>query len=267
MFQTSLFWLLLISISFAMPPIKAQESNLIASMDDLRFVSPKEKASARLVNGQVGKAVRFRFEADVQSAFFASNIRGRPEWDIAEGFSFWVRGVDCDGFCGFQFIYDDDYSVRYDVCFPVRNGEWSRFSVAWQDLIPVLPGLRSKPLGTPGGNPPSKLSAIMIGRWWYWGDYPPVCFDIDEVRLEPKVDRDTTDRVPSGPPLARVLAKLIAGKPVTMITMGDSLTDKRHRANREVCWIDLVKQSLKDTYQSEVSIVNPEIGGTQLRRT
>jgi len=153
----------------AFPPVRAQEAGVIASMDEMQFAPPKEKGdlpgisanagengprpvrrptnpgmlapkngraekgSASLVDGRVGKAVRFRFEADVPSAFFSSNIHGKPEWDHALGFSFWVRGNGSDGFGGLEFIYDNNYAVRYDVCFPVKNGEWTKISVAWQD--------------------------------------------------------------------------------------------------------------------------------------
>ncbi len=48
--------------------------------------------------------------------------------------------------------------------------------------------------------------------------------------------------------------------------MGDSLTDKRHWANRDVAWVDLLKDRLKKEYGSDVTIVNPAIGGTQLRQ-
>ena len=48
--------------------------------------------------------------------------------------------------------------------------------------------------------------------------------------------------------------------------MGDSLTDKRHWANREVCWIDLLRDRLKETYHSDITILNSAIGGTQLRQ-
>ena len=116
------------------------------------------------------------------------------------------------------------------------------------------------------GNAPSRLSALFVGKWWYWALYPAISFDVDEIRLERKIDRDTTDYRPEGPPLARVLQKLKAGKPVTIVTMGDSLTDKHHWANREVCWIDLLRDGLKSKYKSAVTIVNPAIGGTQLRQ-
>ncbi len=104
------------------------------------------------------------------------------------------------------------------------------------------------------------------GKWWYWGDYPALDFTIDEVRLEPAIERATKDFRPAGPPLNRVLSKLRAGKPITIVTMGDSLTDRRHWANREVCWVDLLSGRLKGKYKSPVTIVNPAIGGTQLRQ-
>jgi len=178
--------------------VRAQEAGVIASMDEMRFAPPKEKGSASLVDGRVGKAVRFRFEADAPSAFSSSNIHGKPEWDHALGFSFWVISNGSNGFGGLEFIYDDEYVVRYDVCFPVKNGEWTKISVAWQDLIPVLPGPAAKSLGRSGGDAASKLSAVFVGKWWYW--------------------------------------------------------------------VDLLKQGLKDAYRSEVAIVNPAIGGTQLRQ-
>jgi len=100
----------------------------------------------------------------------------------------------------------------------------------------------------------------------YWPEYPALCFDIDEIRLEPTIERDASDHLPDGQPLGRVLAKLKAGKPITIVTMGDSLTDKHHWANRDVCWVDLLRQGLQAAYRSDVTIVNPAIGGTQLRQ-
>jgi lysophospholipase L1-like esterase len=259
--------LLLLTIALIpIAPALADEGGVISTMDDMRFNPPKQKGTAELVEGTVGKAVRFDFEKDAISAFFTSNIHGTPEWDRAAGFSFRVRGDGTDGFGGLQFIWDDDYSVRYDLCFPVKGKEWTRVTVAWQDLVPVLPGPGAKPLGMLGGNPPSKITGLWVGKWWYWGDYPAISFAIDEIRLEPTVERDASDHRPDGPPLGRVLAKLKAGKPVTMVTMGDSLTDKRHWANREVAWVDLLRDRLKETYGSEVTILNPAIGGTQLRQ-
>lgn len=252
--------------ALATRPASAGSDGVIATMDEIRFGAPKAKGSASLVEGQVGKAVRFQFDKDARSAFFTSNLHGTTDWDRAAGFSFWVRGEGVDGFGGLQFIYDDDYAVRYDLAFPVKGAGWSKVTVAWQDLIPVLPGPRSKPLAAPGGNAPSKLSALWFGKWWYWGDYPALAFSVDEIRLEPAIDRDSKGYRPDGPPLGRVLGRLRSGKSVTIVTMGDSLTDRRHWSNREVCWTDLIRDRLKAKYGTEVRIVNPAIGGTQLRQ-
>jgi lysophospholipase L1-like esterase len=238
---------------------------LVADMDQLKFTAPKGKGSAELVAGKVGKAVRFAFDKDARSAFFTSNIRGTPAWDKAAGFSFWVKGDGTDHFAGLQLIYDNDYAVRYDLCFPVKGKEWQKVTVAWGDLIPVLPGPKAKPLG-PGGNSPSKLSSLWFGKWWYWGDYPAQAFAVDEIRLEPTIERDAKDYRPEGDPLARVKARLKAGKPVTVVTLGDSLTDTRHHANRKVNWPTLLAEKLKAKTKAEVTVVNPAIGGTQLRQ-
>ena len=84
--------------------------------------------------------------------------------------------------------------------------------------------------------------------------------------MEDKIDLDATDYTPEGAPLARVLAKLKAGQPITVVTMGDSLTDTRHWANRETNWPALLKDKIESKYKSTVTIVNPAIGGTQLRQ-
>ncbi len=259
------YLLLVIGLMPAVPTL-ADDGRVVATMDEVRFRAPQGKGSATPVEGKVGGAVRFDFPDDARGVFFAGDIRGTPEWDRAAGFSFWVKGDGIDGFGGLQFLWDDDYSVRYDLCFPVKGTGWAKVVVAWDDLIPALPGPRARPLGAPGGNPPSKVTGLWVGKWWYWGDYPAIRFAIDEVRLEPKIDRDPSDHRPDGPPLARVLARLKARQPITVVTMGDSLTDKRHWANREVAWVDLLRDRIKAEYGVEAAVVNPAIGGTQLRQ-
>lgn len=239
---------------------------LLDSMDEMRFRAPAGKGKADLVEGKVGKAVRFSFEKDARSAFFTSNHRGKPEWDRAAGLSFWVKGDGTEQFGGIQLIFDDDYAVRYDCCFPIRGTEWTKVVIAWADFVPVLPGAKSKPLGLAESNPPSKVSAVWFGKWWYWRDYPAQTFTIDELRLEDTIERDGKNYKPEGRPLERVRGKLKAGKPITIVTVGDSLTDFQHWANRETSWPVLLKKALEEKYKSKVTLINPAIGGTQLRQ-
>jgi lysophospholipase L1-like esterase len=244
----------------------AADRTLITSCDELRFQPPKDKGQAKLVEGKLGQAIQFSFGKDARSTFFTSNLRGTPEWDEAAGFSFWVKGDGSQACGGLQFIYDNDYALRYDYLFPINSTDWTKITVAWRDLIPVLPRPNAKLLDPKGENKPSKLSSLWIGKWWYWGEYPACSFAIDEIRLEPQIERDSQNYQPQGDPLARVKGKLKAGRPITIVTMGDSLTDYRHWANREVAWPKFLSKQLKDKYGSDVTIVNPAIGGTQLRQ-
>jgi lysophospholipase L1-like esterase len=243
---------------------RAEDPGVIDSMDHLRFRLPKN-GTTRLIEGRSGRAVEFHFNKD-DRGFATSNTRGTPEWDRAAGFSFWVKGDGSDQFAGLEFIFDEDYAVRYDFVFPIKGSEWRKVTVAWEDLVPVLPGPMAKPVGGKDGNPPSKLSALWVGRWWYWANYPVLNFAIDDIRLEPTIEREHIAADPGGEPLSRVREKLKAGKAVTIVTMGDSLTDKRHWGNRQVCWVDLLRQRIKERFGSDVNLVNPAIGGTQLRQ-
>lgn len=243
----------------------ADNGAVIDPMDEIHF-RPAEKAKLELVAGKFGKAVKFSFGDNCRSTFCTSNIRGTSAWDKAAGFSFWVKGDGSDHFGGLEFIYADDFAVRYDYMFPIKGTEWTKVTVAWRDLVPVLPGPIAQPLDPETGNKPSKLSALFVGKWWYWRDYAAHSFALDELCLEKTIDLDRTNYQPAGPPLSRTLAKLQAGKPVTIVTMADSLADVNHWANRPVNWPVLLQKRLKDKYKSEVTINNPAIGGTELRQ-
>lgn len=246
----------------------AMHAQTIATMDDLPFTASGEKARVRLVPGKSGQAAQFDFENDSRSTFITSNIRGTPDWDRADGFSFWVKGnTNSTQFGGLEFIWNNDYSLRYDYCFPIRGTEWTKVMVRWNHLIPVLPRANAHLLDPSGENKPSMLTGLWFGRWWYWGTYPPLSFVVDDIRLETKIGWDeTSPGIPAGHPLARTLAKLKAGQPLKVVTMGDSLTDFRHWANRQIAWPNILRDELGAKYNARVTIVNPAIGGTQLRQ-
>ena len=242
------------------------QSPVLDSMDELHFRLPKEKGHAEVVPGKAGAAVRFSFDDDCRGTFFSSAIHGTPEWDRSAGLSFWVKGDGSDHLGGIEFIYDEDYAVRYDYAFPIRGTEWTKVNVAWRDLIPVLPGPKARPLDPVSGNPPSKLSALWTGKWWYWQDYAAHSYALDDLRLEPSLSLDLKEYRPQGDPLMRVRTRLKAHQPVTIVTMGDSLTDYHHWTNRQVAWPRLLAKQLEEKYGSAVTVDNPAIGGTQLRQ-
>ena len=254
--------LLLLLSSVAAAP---QEGPLVNSMDDVKVTPPKEKGRAETVEGKVGKAVKFSFDAGCKSQFCITNIRATPDWDKAEGFSFWLKGDGSKHFGAIQLIWNEDYGARYDVAFPLDSTEWRKITVAWRDLVPVLPGPSCKFLDPKSGNAPSKLGSLWFGKWWYWRDDAAHSYSVDEIHLETTIASDMSLYVPKGNPLERIQAKLKAGKPVTIVTMGDSLTDYNHWANKPINWPTLLKEKLKQK-GVEARIINPAIGGTQLRQ-
>lgn len=258
-----------IALLFHGPQGQAEErGTIIDSMDVLSFKPTSEKCKVQLVPGREGGALQFTFEKDARSSFAVGKSRGQPDWEQAEGISFWVRGDGTEQFAGLQFIWNEDYALRYDYGFWVRGNEWTKVVVPWRDLLPVTSKEGAQPVAA-GKNSPSKLGPMWFGKWWYWRDYPALSFAVDDIRLEAKVPLAgiaPTAAAAGGDGLARVRAKLRDGKPLEVVTMGDSLTDTAHWANREVNWPMLFNASAAERFKSTVKLVNPAIGGTELRQ-
>jgi lysophospholipase L1-like esterase len=252
------------TLSALLLSLLVQDGPLISSFDDIKIRDGDANAHSEVVEGKAGKAVKFSF-AGGKSSFCMTPLRGAPEWDNAAGFSFWVKGDGSKNFGGLQLIWNEDYAARYDYMFPIDSTEWRKITVAWRDLVPAMPPASAKFVDVKTGNAPSKFTSLWVGKWWYWRDYAAHSYALDEFRLEPKIALDANLYVPAGAPLARVQAKLKAGKPITIVTMGDSLTDTHHWANREINWPGLLTKKLQDR-KIDVKIVNPAIGGTELRQ-
>jgi len=244
-------------------PSQADDANIIDAFET-NFFPAVEKLKTEVVAGKSGQAVQLSFAADAKGVFARGRTKANAAWDKAAGFSFWLKGDGSAHLGGLEFIWNDDYAIRYAYSFPLTDTNWHKVVVAWRDLVPEL-STPIKPLDAATGNAPSKLGPIGWGKWWYWGDYGAHSYAIDDLRLEPTIALDTKNYRPQGAPLARVMAKLQAGKPITMVTMGDSLTDFRHWANKVDNWPTLLQSQLKAKFGSEVKIVNPALGGTALR--
>ncbi len=218
--------------------------------------------TVELVPGKFGSACRFQFKEDARGGFFTAGVRPDDGWKQAAGISFWVKGDGSSSWGGLEMIDSSNYALRYGYCFPVDSTEWQKIIVPWCDLIPELPA--GAPVGSEGGYAPAGFGNLWFGKWYYWRDYPAHSFTIDQITLEPQIDVDTTDYTPAVAGTPKTLARLKAGEPVVIVTMGDSLSDKRHWANREVLWSELVVKQLGQQFGSKVKLVNPAIGGTQL---
>ena len=67
--------------------------------------------------------------------------------------------------------------------------------VAWNTSSPCsLERTRSR--SGHGGESSFEALWALVGKWWYWGDYPAMEFAIDEIRLEPTIVRRRRDVSP-----------------------------------------------------------------------
>ncbi len=240
------------------------EGETVDAMESPDFSPTNGKVHVEPVAGHDGNAVRFSFDENASGAFAVGKKRATAAWDRAAGFSFWVKGDGSAHLGGLQFIWDEDYAVRYDYAFPLASTDWRKITVAWRDLVPSKPGAKALPLDAVKGNAPSRLGPLWVGKWWYWKEYPAHSFAVDDFRMEAQIAWDTNDYTPNGAPLARTLARLQAHELVTVVTMGDSLTDFAHWANRGANWPTMLKERLTAKFGSAVTVTNPAIGGTQL---
>ena len=215
---------------------------------------------AELTDGKVGKALKLTFIEPTGPQLFTAWTNPTENWDEYAGFSFWVKGDGSKNCGGLELIDGQDSKQRYGYCFPINSTNWIKITVPWRDLTPELAGSLVDPKT---GYAPSKFRNLFFGKWFYWREFPACTFTIDHMVLEKRI-APAPDLPPQPLGLARFLAKLKAQKPVTIVTMGDSLSDQRHWANRTKLWSEELVKQLKATYGSEVNLVNPAIGGTTL---
>jgi lysophospholipase L1-like esterase len=247
-------------------PEKENPGHVIFDMETVQhqpgeFAKDKQKlraGTAELVEGKVGKAVKFTFVQGASGGFMTGRVNA-ADWDKADGFSFWVKGDGSNSWGGIELIDREDFSLRYGYCFPIDSTEWRKITVPWRDVVPELSG----PLVGKDGFSPAKFGNFYFGKWFYWRDYPAHAYAVDQVALEPKIEDQPDLAVPS-PGLKRLRAKLREHKAITIVTMGDSLTDEHHWSNQKIVWHRLLAEALKSKYSCEVKIVNPAIGGTTL---
>jgi lysophospholipase L1-like esterase len=215
----------------------------VESIDDVKF----------------GKAMKLRFVEGASGGFMMAHIPTAAGWDQAAGFSFWIKGDGSSHYGGIELIDKDNFALRYAYCFPIDSTEWRKVVVAWRDLVPELAG----PLvGVKNGYSPSGFGYFSFGKWFFWRDYPAESYSVGPIVLEPKVEAEAAASVEPG--LTRVAAKLRQHKPITIVTMGDSLSDPHHWSNHPTLWSGLLVQAIKDRYNVTTTLVNPAIGGTTL---
>ncbi len=241
------------------------DARLMVDVGTAPFVAEKVENDEQLGQydrplGQFGTACHFVFFDGVQGPCFRTPLTPSPEWDAMAGVSLWVKGDGSREGAAIQLIDSADEKRRWEVWFQIDSTEWKQVVLPWCDFLPRSP--QTPFLGSEYA--PSKLGAIGFGKGLWRRTAPPYSMTVEQVMLEPEIPVDQTDYTPAEGGAPRVLAKLRAKEPVTIVTIGDSLTDPRHWANSHTIWTNLLGTTLREMYETDVQIVNAAVGGHQL---
>ena len=194
----------------------AEESPVIARMDATRFTRPRTRRRWKWSRARSARRSVSASRRTPAARSSPATSAARPPGTRRRASRSGSRATAPTRFGGLQFIYDDDYAVRYDFCFPdqgqgVDEGDGR--------LARPRPGA-ARPEGEAAGRgrrQPAveghrRCGSASGGTGATTRPTPSPSTRSAWSRRSSATPRTTT---PDGDPLARVLAKLKAGKPVT----------------------------------------------------
>ncbi|NOZ21141.1 MAG: hypothetical protein GXP25_08630 [Planctomycetes bacterium] len=193
----------------------------------------KSAAFKQADSAAVGKgAIRVTLPGMVFKQLSKRPLEGSAAWDRYEGLSFWVKGDGSDLFGSVAIGPRPAGYYSYVCYFPLKNTEWHKVTVAWEDLVPEG---QYDPIGTYGALPPSGITAVRFGSRWriYFNNakMPKHTYCIDQIQIEEKVEKPGP--VPKPRPFSEVVDLLKAKKKVHIVCMGDSITAGTGLADRD----------------------------------
>ncbi|MBI3828902.1 MAG: CIA30 family protein [Planctomycetes bacterium] len=215
--------------------------------------------------GHGGAAIKVTFAESGAAQFVGRGVKGSEAWDPMDGISFWFKGDGSDGFVAVSLI-DDSYTKRYAALVSLKTKDWRQVKLRWDDFVPEV--VSADWFGQKDGNmKPSLVRALWFGRWFYNRPWSACAFEIDDVRIEPKIDAPSTP-VPEAGGFPRTLAKLKAKQPVVIVALGDSITYGTHVPEREKnAYPALLQDLLRKKFGYEgVTVLNKGIGGLETRQ-
>ena len=183
------------------------------------------------------------------------------------GISFWVKGDGSDQFgtlvlCG---MHPQWFPFKYACSFPLKDTAWRQFKFRWSDLVPEDP---TYAVGTPGGAPPSNIEFVKVGNKWSLTHnnrpMPKFSFSLDHLQLESDLPPAAT--APELQSFEAVKAKLAAKQPVSILCLGDSITQGTSLGNADQeRYAKGLEGLLRERLGSEeVTVVSRAVGGAQI---
>ncbi|MCW8129636.1 MAG: CIA30 family protein [Planctomycetota bacterium] len=225
---------------------------------------PKPEIAASAA-GHAGGAIKFTLPESSGPQFVGRSVNADASWDQTQGLSFWLKGDGSDHFIAVSLI-DDSYTKRYAALVDLKSTEWRQVKLRWEDFVPEI--VSADWMSRKDGNmKPSLVRALWFGRWFYFRPFAASTFEVDDIRLEAKIDPPAA-HLPEAPGIPRTLAKLKAKQPVRIVALGDSITYGTHVPQRETnAYPGRLQELLRKKFGYDgVTVVNKGIGGIETRQ-
>jgi len=221
---------------------------------------------ARVSVGRNGGALRISFHESKESQFAGRGVTADEGWSRAAGLSFWMKGDGSDGFVAVT-VLDETLTRRHAALLSLRPREWQRVRLRWEDFVPETmaidwfrsPTARMKP---------SQIRAIWFGRWFYLRPWQACSFEVDDLRLEERIDAKPS-LTPPASGIPRTMAKLKAKQKVSITALGDSITSGYRLKNPErEAWPAVLEKGLRKEFDyKDVEVRNRGIAGIETRQS
>jgi lysophospholipase L1-like esterase len=243
----------------------------LPSIDNMDDISPWKVPKGNKVAASVetepheGKgALRIHVKNGNRYATAGRLIKHTAKWSEYEGISFWIKG---DGSSNYASLYMQagKWGTGWRHLFPLKNKEWHKVDLNWKDAVPV--SARVPGLGSEKGFTPDNINYMAFGAFWNFNikhkSYE-LQFSVDQVELVKKVPvRRLRKPINKMTPLKSVIEKMKTGKPVTILTLGDSITwGTNAGGNKGAYPAVLGKMLVKHFKNDKIKVVNRAIGGS-----
>jgi len=261
-------FLVLLAVCLLAGASLAEDSRLLDSMDDVsQWRSKADDERIALSSDPLAHEGSAGIRVDITKGIFVLALKTftpDPGWNDFDGLAFWLKGDGSQNW-GCIRLQAGNYNKGYVGTFPLRDTNWHEVKLAWQDFVPFRHDLPE--LGTRDGLTPGDINLIGWGNSWNFTTkhkVPAITFSVDEVRLVRGIEPDRPRvSIDAFPPVSGVLARLKAGRPVTILALGDSITWGTSAGGNANAYPARLGRMLAEQYGNEqVAVVSRAIGGS-----
>jgi len=191
-------------------------------------------------------------------------VQATPLWNGYDGLAFKVKGDGSENF-GCVRVRSKEFNNSWIGTFPLTDENWHEVRLAWGDFTPAG---GNPELASANGAMPSDLDNVAFGKSWTFDPQhtkPEIVMSVDDLRLvRPLKASRRRVSIDTFPPVPAVVAAMQAGRDVTILALGDSITAE---PGDRAAYPRQIARMLRKRYANDrITVVNAAIGGSTTQK-